>query len=225
MSDLNIPSPKVSLFVKPIEDTGISFKQYYDFIQDSYEERIIQGIPFVCTTLTVDELKTDIKKNGCQIFVSSLNKEFTEITSSISVAYRHNHEGKYAWFHLVASNKNNKRLGFGTQMLKTMIEKAKEEGCKYVLLSTAKSANSAVQFYLKNGFFIQSSHFPLRGGYSSYIFHYQITHPSKWDYAIYRKYQYIISDCKQTAKRLLSFLLKLINKICQIIINKKKILL
>lgn len=39
-----------------------SFEEYYNFIQEAYVERVEQGIPFVCTTLSVEGLREDIKK-------------------------------------------------------------------------------------------------------------------------------------------------------------------
>lgn len=93
-----------------------------------------------------------------------LNENPGEIAASIGVAYRHNRDGNYAWFHLVATNNKLKGRGIGTQMLKEMIDIAKKNGCDYVSLSTAKKAISAVNFYLKSGFFISGEHVPLWGG-------------------------------------------------------------
>lgn len=52
----------MSLIVKPFEEMQFSFEEYYNFIQEAYVERVEQGIPFVCTTLSVEGLREDIKK-------------------------------------------------------------------------------------------------------------------------------------------------------------------
>lgn len=194
----------MSLVVKPIEATTVSFEQYYNFIQDAYAERVEQGLHFFCTTLTIDELKMDIEKTGAHTYLGFLDNNPGEIAASVSVAYRYDKEGKYAWFHLVATNNKIKGRGVGTEMLQTMIDMARDNGCHYISLSTATKATSAVKFYEKNGFF-KTSYYQLLswGGYRAYNFRYQIIHPSKWDCRAYRWMVYVLKTPKQVFKTLI----------------------
>lgn len=157
------------LIVKPIEETTISFHQYYDFIQEAYAERVEQGIPFVCTTLSEDGLKKDMEGCGVHTYIGVMEESPNDIASTISVAYRHDKEGEYAWYHLVATNNRLKGKGIGTQMLRAMIDMAREEGCGHVELTTAKRAVSAVKFYEKNGFNKIGYYQPLTGGGINHI--------------------------------------------------------
>ena len=202
----------MSLIVKSLEESAFSFRQYYDFIQNAYAERIEQGIPFVCTTLNEKELKEDIDSNGCRIYIGFFEEAPSEIAASISVSYRCDKEGKYAWYHLVATNSKLKGRGIGSQMLSTMIDIAVNEKCSHVSLTTAANAISAVKFYLKNGFIIESYTIPLVGGYKSYVFRYQIKHPSKWDKKWYCKYHYISKIPKQWIKKLTGPIFKFVKR-------------
>lgn len=152
------------LIVRPIEETTVFFKQYYDFIQEAYAERVEQGIPFVCTTLSEDDLKKDMEGCGVHTYIGVLEENPEEIASTVSVAYRYNKEGKYAWYHLVATNNKLKGRGIGSQMLLAILDIAREEGCDHVELTTAKKATSAVRFYEKNGFNKIGYYQPLTGG-------------------------------------------------------------
>lgn len=154
-----------TLIVKPIEATNFTFSQYYSFIQDAYKERVEQGIPFVCTSLSEDELRNDLETNGCTTYIGyESEKNANEIAATISVAYRNDMDGKYAWFHLVATNNRIKGKGYGTVVLMRLMSLAAEDGCNHIMLSTAQAATSAVNFYLKNGFFIRSKYRPFWGG-------------------------------------------------------------
>jgi len=193
----------MKLQIRKLEETCFSFKEYYDFILNVFAERVEQGIHFACTTMSEQELKNDFNKNGAQIYIGCLDEFPNEIAASISVAYRQDKEGKYAWFHLVSVNNKIKGKGIGTLMLSSMIEKAKKDGCTHISLTTAVNATSAVSFYLRNGFFKEFYHIPLEGGYNSYVFRYQITHPTKWDVLIYRKYVWVKRFVKQFIKLIL----------------------
>jgi len=200
----------MSLIVKPIEETFVSFNEYYAFIQDAYAERKRQGIHFVCTSLSVDELRDEISSNNARIYLGFLSECPNEIASSISVAYRYDDSEKYAWFHLVATNDKMKGKGVGTHMLHAMIDLAYKNGCSYVSLITAKKAISAVRFYEKNGFFKVSRFRPFRGGYEGYSYRYQIVHPSKWDNPSYRKMIYILNEPKRIFKLMITPIYRLI---------------
>ncbi len=66
----------MELIIKPIEETSVTFEQYYDFIQDAYKERVAQGIYFPCTRQTIEEMKAEIVSYNGQIFLAFENETF-----------------------------------------------------------------------------------------------------------------------------------------------------
>lgn len=92
------------------------------------------------------DMKT--KQNDGLFFVAEDNHE---IIGTVIAGF----DGHRGWLYSLAMLPQHRRKGFGTQLVKKVIEELKKLGCLKVNLQINSDNNEVVEFYKKNGFLVE----------------------------------------------------------------------
>lgn len=118
------------------DDIGISREQYQESLPSSYYDAF-------------DEIDAD--KNNSLIVVE-LNNQIVGTLQITFITYLTYRGGKRALIEGVRTHKSVRGQGIGKAMLEWAIQKAKDEGCHVVQLTTDKRRPDALELYKKLGF-------------------------------------------------------------------------
>lgn len=120
------------------DDIGITREKYGELIQGSYYEAF-------------DIINAD--KNN-YLIVAELDNQIIGTLQITFITYLTYQGGKRASIEGVRTDQSIRGKGIGKIMLEWAIQKAKEEGCHVVQLTTDKRRPDALEFYKKLGFVV-----------------------------------------------------------------------
>lgn len=203
--------------IKIIEkDDTVSYDSLLSVIHKSFEERLKQGLYYTCSSYTKEDLINRTKDGKLLI---AIDEETNNILGVSGYTIKRKRKIKYGYFAFIGIDENAKKTGVGSLLFQEVLKYNILSGSEYIESNTAKQAESAVKFHLKNGFRIVGLNSFMTTNYYSYVFRYQIKKPSIWNNARICKLSYIISYCitktlkKETDYTLLGKIGKKIQKV------------
>lgn len=158
----------MKLIIKLLHETSITWDQIADFMHESFEERLQQGLRFTCSFMTAEEFERAMGPGT--VFVA-LDEDSGEMLGTVTISFKTDHQGRcYAYHEYLAVSPKAKHLGVASRLAEVWKVYARENGAQYVKSDTATRAESSVRWHLKNGFQIYGvKAFPTTN-YVSYIF-------------------------------------------------------
>ena len=188
----------MNIIIKRREETGITYEQIVSLMHESFEERLLQGLKFTCSFMTVEQYK---KKTSDGIIFVAIDEDTHELMGTAVVHIRKDSVGViYGYNELAAISPKAKRCGIGSMLLRERVCEVEKKGGEYILSDTAVGATSSVKYHLKNGFKIIGLQSYSSTNYFSYLFRKQLVPSKKWNSNLYCKYvffkSYIITKLK-----------------------------
>lgn len=158
----------MKLIIKLLQETSITYDQIADFMHESFEERLQQGLRFTCSFMTAEEFERAMGPGT--VFVA-LDEESGEMLGTVTLKIKTDRKGRtYGYHEYLAISPKAKHMGVATQLSAAWMAYAIENGVQYVKSDTATRAESSVRWHLKNGFMIYGVKAFRTTNYVSYIF-------------------------------------------------------
>ena len=158
----------MKLIIKQLQETGITYAQIADFMHESFEERLQQGLRFTCSFMSAAQFEEKMKDGT--VFVA-LDEDSGELLGTAVLHLKTDRRGRtYAYHEYLAVSPKAKHLGVATQLAVVWKAWAVENRVQYVKSDTATRAESSVKWHLKNGFHIYGVKAFKNTNYVSYIF-------------------------------------------------------
>lgn len=185
----------MNVVVKRKEETDFSFEQIVNLLHESFQERLLQGLKFTCSYMTIDEFKS-ITSDGIIFIAVDLDSNSLVGTATIHIR-KDSEDIVYGYLELLAINENTKRCGIGSSLFATCENVVKNAGGEYILSDTAVGAKSSVKYHLKNGFKIIGLRSFASTDYYSYLFRKQLVPSKKWNSDIYCKFLFLKTSIRE----------------------------
>ena len=158
----------MKLIIKQLHETAITWDQIADFMHESFEERLQQGLRFTCSFMTAEEFERAMGPGT--VFVA-LDEDSGEMLGTVTLKIKTDSQGRtYGYHEYLAVSPKAKHLGVATQLATVWTAYAKDNGVQYVKSDTATRAESSVRWHLKNGFMIYAVKAFRTTNYVSYVF-------------------------------------------------------
>lgn len=203
----------MNIEIKP-KDENISWEELTKLYHDAFQERLDEGMNFICSSFTPE----DLKKNGeNNVILVAIDKDNDAMAGAAMIGIVQDNSGTWGYMTNMAICPEYKRCGIGSKLEKCRIEVAKANGCNYVLSDTAVGATSSVNWHLKNGFRkIDFKSWP-NTNYYSIVFRKQLLYQPLWSNPLFCKLHYWCSAIKCKAcfyengdyKKILKLLIRL----------------
>lgn len=124
------------------------YQQILDLIQESFKERLQQGVNFTCSSYTLDQFK---KQAAGSIIVTAEDADGV-MMGTVTITPKKKFGHRYAYHKHLAISSNFKKQGIGTKLEKFVEQIAFAYDVDFLTSSTATVAESSVRFHKKNGF-------------------------------------------------------------------------
>lgn len=174
------------------EDT--SWDELAQLYHEAFQERLDQGLNFICSSFTPDFLKQHCANS---IVVVAIDKDNNDaLTGAAIIEIKHDKKGTWGYLTDMGISPNYKRCGIGSKLEEKRIAIAKANNCTFVMSDTAVPAKSSVNWHLKNGFKIVELMSWPNTNYYSYNFRKQLVYDPKWSNSLFCKIHYWLSALK-----------------------------
>ncbi len=168
------------------EDT--SWDELAQLYHEAFQERLDQGLNFICSSFTPDFLKQHCANSIVLVAIDKDNND--ALAGAAIIEIKHDKKGTWGYLTDVGISPDYKRRGIGSKLEEKRIAIAKANHCAFVMSDTAVPAKSSVNWHLKNGFkLVELMSWP-NTNYYSYNFRKQLVHDPKWSNPVYCKLQY-----------------------------------
>ena len=158
------------LCIERIEDSPFLLNDVFDFIRRIYAKRKTQGIDFWLSTCSFHDYEERVKEDSKTIFVAFRHGS-NDLYGTASLTIRVDKKGyKYCGMTGCAVREDIQHQRIGSRLIEKLRRTAIEEGCEYLLSTTAVNATSSVKWHLKNGFLKYGLASSSKSHYYSYVF-------------------------------------------------------
>jgi len=172
------------------KDDNTSWEELANLFHEAFQERLDQGLHFICSDFTPDYLK---RQSANDIILLAFDTENETLAGAAFVRILHNKNDTWGYLSNMAIKPNYKRKGIGSKLESKRIEIAKSNGCSYVLADTAVGAKSSVDWHLKNGFRIIQMISWSNTNYYSYNFRKQLKPHPLWSNSCFCRIHFWLS--------------------------------
>ncbi len=183
--------------VTTLEQTNFTLQDVYHLTQEVYSSRAAEGIDFTVTKQTFEEYEKKIKDSHKIVFVA-INKENGELCGLTALTIHTGKNGmKYGGMTNVAVRKDYQHDGVGTLLLLLLRKKAAlDNGCEFLISTTAQNATSSVRWHLKNGYRKIGLSSDKENNYFSLCMRMQLKSPSVWNIKAFTNIVFLLSVIK-----------------------------
>jgi len=182
--------------VMTLGQTNFSLHDVYHLTQEVYSSRAAEGIDFTVTKQSFEEYEKKIKESHKTVFVA-INIENGELCGSAALTIHSKKKGrKYGGMTNVAVRKDYQHDGVGTLLLLRCKIAAQNNGCEYLISTTAWNALSSVRWHLKNGYREIGLTSDKENNYYSLCMRMQLKSPSVWNLKAFTNSVFLLSVIK-----------------------------
>lgn len=188
----------MKVVVKKLSETSFTYEDILRLIHKSFEERLVQGLKFTCSYLTMDEYEN--KTKGGEVFVAYDTDTGLLVGTVVATQCTDTDGIIFAYYQYLAIAPEYKHRGIGTMLFIYIEREACRFGAQYVISDTAVGAKSSVRFHIKQGFHIVGYRSFRSTNYYSYIFRKQLVPSKKWNNPIVYNMLFLKSYVKTRLK-------------------------
>lgn len=159
------------------KDEHTSWEELVNLFKESFQERLDQGLNFICSFYTPEELE---RRSANKIVLVATDKDNGNLVGTATISIIRKPNKTWAYHSNLAVKPEYKRYGVGTKLMSEWMRIAESQGCEYIKSDTAELAASSVSWHKKNGFYPVSLHTYWNANYYSIIFRKQLKHHWFW---------------------------------------------
>ena len=129
------------------DENEIPYMELVNLLHMAFEQRTEEGLLFSCRNFSLEELK---EHTSGGIFI--IAKEANEVVGMVVMLHKKRYNIEYTTLEYLAVSPIHTNRGIASLLISSFINLAKDNGCDFIIASTASIATSSIRAHLKNGF-------------------------------------------------------------------------